>query len=75
MLKLGKISQEDHDEIIAISKTANNELFMPLLCVIPRVEVIPYYKKVEIKDKANPLSHEYILSDLPHELFDIIKIG
>lgn len=74
MLSTGKISREDYDEIIAISKTANIELFRPLLCVIPRIEVLPYYKKVEIKNKANPLSNEYILSDLPHELFDIIKI-
>lgn len=75
MLSLGKITSEAHAEIVAITKAANNELFRPLLCVIPRIEVIPYYKKVEIKDKANPLSHEYILSELPHELFDIIKIS
>jgi len=75
MLALGKISQEAHDEIITISKRATNEQFRPLLCVISRIEAVPYYKKVDIKDRANPLSYEYILSNLPQSAFDIIKIG
>jgi hypothetical protein len=75
MLKLGTITQEAHDEIITISKLASNEQFRPLLCVISRIEAVPYYQKVDIKNRANPLSHEYILSNLPHETFDIIKIG
>lgn len=75
MLKLGRITQESFDEIIAITKKATNEQFRPLLCVISRVEAIPYYQKVNVNDKANPLSHEYILSNLPHTIFDIIKIG
>lgn len=75
MLELSRITREAYEEIITISKKATNEQFRPLLCVISRIEAIPYYKKVEIKDRANPLSHEYILSDLPHTVFDIIKIG
>ncbi len=74
-LKAGKITQEQHDEIITISKKATNEQFRPLLCIIPRLEAVPFYQKVDIKDRANPLSHEYILSNIPHTLFDIIKIG
>lgn len=75
MLKLGKISQEIHDEIVVITKLATNEQFRPLLCIISRIEAVPYYQKVDIKDRANPLSHEYILSNLPQTAFDIIKIG
>ncbi|MFN4248244.1 MAG: hypothetical protein ACK4EY_11000 [Flavipsychrobacter sp.] len=75
MLKLGKITKEAHEEIITISKKATNEQFRPLLCIIPRLEAVPYYQKVDVKDRANPLSHEYILSNLPHSVFDIIKIG
>lgn len=75
MLKLGKITQEAYNEIVIISKVAPNEQFRPLLCIISRIEAIPYYQKVDIKSKANPLSHEYILSNLPHTTFDIIKIG
>ncbi|WET03848.1 hypothetical protein [Flavobacterium sp. YJ01] len=75
MFKLGKISQEQYEEIITITKFAKNEQFRPLLCVISRIEAVPYYQKVEIRAKANPLSHEYILSNLPQSAFDIIKIG
>ncbi|MEY0857579.1 hypothetical protein AB7239_07535 [Providencia alcalifaciens] len=75
MLKLGKIDQEKHDEIVYITKNAKDQHFRPLLCVISRLDAIPYYKKVNVKDRANPLSHEYILSDLPQSAFDIIRIG
>lgn len=75
MLKLGRITQEAHDEIVAITKLAKDQQFKPLLCVIPRLEAVPYYQKVNVKDRANPLSHEYILSDLPRSAFDIIRIG
>lgn len=75
MLRLSKITQDEHDEILHITKVAKDQLFRPLLCVIPRIEAVPYYKKVDVKDKANPLSHEYILSDLPQSAFDIIRIG
>ncbi len=75
LLRLGRITQESHDEIVTISKLATNEQFRPLLCIISRIEAIPYYEKVDIKNKANPLSHEYILSNLPQSAFDIIKIG
>ena len=75
MLKLGRIDADIHEEIVSISKLAVNEQFRPLLCIIPRIEAVQYYQKVDIKDRANPLSHEYILSDLPHEIFDIIKVG
>jgi hypothetical protein len=75
MLKLGNISVDEHKEIIAITKMAKNEQFRPLLCIIARIEAVPYYQKVDIKDRANPLSHEYILSNLPQTAFDIIKIG
>lgn len=75
MYRLGHITQEAHNEIVTITKIATNEQFRPLLCVISRIEAIPFYQKVEIKAKANPLSHEYILSNLPQSAFDIIKIG
>jgi hypothetical protein len=74
MLKLGKITQDIHDEIVTISKRATDQQFKPLLCVISRLEAVPFYKKVDIKDRANPLSSEYILSDLPQSAFDIIRI-
>lgn len=75
MFQNGNITEEEYQEIIAITKLATNEQFRPLLCIIPRIEALPFYKKVEIKAKANPLSYEYILAELPLSAFDIIKIG
>lgn len=75
MLRRGRINDDIHREIITISKTAQPQQFRPLLCVISRLEAVPFYKKVDIKDRANPLSHEYIVADLPQSAFDIIRIG
>lgn len=72
-MSLGNIDREQHDEIVEISNATDLNLFKPLLCVISRLEAVPYFKKVNIKDKANPLSHEYILSNLPETVFDIIR--
>jgi hypothetical protein len=75
MHALGKISEEDQREIHVIADKVPMHQFRPLLCVIPRVDAIPFYKKVDIKDRANPLSYEYIVSDLPQSAFDVIRIG
>jgi hypothetical protein len=75
MRKWGKISESQLREISVIAKKANNEQFRPLLCVISRIEAVPYYKAVDIGDKANPLSQEYILNDLPQSVFDVVSIG
>ncbi len=75
MAKRGKISAACKDEIIAISKTALPQQFRPLLCIIARMEAVPYFQEIPVKRKANPLSHEYILSDLPQSAFDVIRIG
>jgi len=75
MKNMGKISVDTYKEIIAISKLTPMHQFKPLLCVISRLEAIPYYKKVDVRDRANPLSHEYIVADLPQSAFDVIRIG
>ncbi len=75
MLKAGRITLEQKNEIVAISKKAPMHQFRPLLCVISRLEAVPFYKKVDIKNKANPLSHEYIVVDLPQSAFDVIRIA
>lgn len=75
MEKRGVISADERREIEIVSKKVALNQFRPLLCVIPRIEALPYYKRVEIDDRANPLSHEYILADLPQSAFDVIRIG
>ena len=63
------------NEIVLISEKVDRSQFKPLLCVISRIEAVPYYKRVEIGSRANPLSHEYIVADLPQSAFDVISIG
>lgn len=70
----GLITDVDLQDIIQISDLAQPQQFRPLLCVIPRENAIASYKKVEVKDKANPLSYECIVSDLPQSAFDIIRL-
>lgn len=69
------IDDDQRREIQAICKMAAPQQFRPLLCVISKVEAAPHYRKVDVKDRANPLSHEYILADLPQSAFDVIRIG
>lgn len=71
----GWINDDQYSQIIEISKRAQPHQFKPLLCVISRLEAVPYYQKVDIKKKANPMSHEYIVADLPQAAFDVIRIG
>jgi hypothetical protein len=75
MEKMGRITKDELSDIIAISKTAQPQQFKPILCVISRIEAVSYAQKVAIKNKANPLSHEYIVADLPQSAFDLIRIG
>ena len=75
MLKRGKISTDARDEIRAICKKATPEQFRPIMCVLPRTDIIPYIETVPVKSKANPLSQEFIVADVPTEAFDVIKFG
>ena len=74
MRSRGLITETDLQDIIQISELAQPQQFRPLLCIIPRQNALACYRKVDIKDKANPLSYECIVSDLPQTAFDIIRI-
>ncbi|WP_441235516.1 hypothetical protein [Bradyrhizobium sp. 930_D9_N1_4] len=75
MEKRGKITAAQAKEIRTICKLADREQFKPLMCIIPRLEAIPYSQTVDVKSKAHPLSQEYVVADLPHTAFDVIRIG
>ncbi len=75
MAKRGRITEDQKREIHAIGKAALPQQFRPLLCVISRIQAARYYQRVDVKDRANPLSHEYIVADLPQSAFDVIRIG
>ncbi|MBB4481046.1 hypothetical protein [Rhizobium etli] len=75
MLKRGKITVDARDEIRAICQRATPEHFRPVMCVLPRAEVLSYVQAVPVRARANPLSQEYIVADVPTGAFDVIKFG
>ena len=48
--------------------------FRPLLYVIPFVGVSHLLKEVSVSKRAHPLSQEYIIEELPTELFEAIEL-
>lgn len=75
MLERGVIDGGQYQEVIEIARRSPMQQFRPLLCIISRVEAASYHQIIDIKKKANPLSHEYIVADLPQSAFDVIRIG
>lgn len=75
MLKRERITLEQKNDILAICQRATPEHFRPILCVLPKSEMIPYTQAVPVKARANPLSQEYIVADVPTKAFDVIKFG
>ena len=73
-LRNGAILPAQHEEISAIIADALLSDFQPLLFVIPYAPVATMIKQVPIKDRAHPLSQEYILENLPRSGFDVLEI-
>lgn len=71
-LRIGVILPSAHEEISAIVTSAELADFHPLLYVIPYGLVTATLKQVPIKDRAHPLSQEYILENLPRASFDVL---
>lgn len=73
----GVISDAKKAEIFAIigdAKRRNIMKFMPLLYVIPFALVKNMVYRPTIKNRANSLSDEYIISDLPGNYFDALDL-
>jgi len=47
--------------------------FRPLLLIIPYAAVASLVSVVPPEDRAHPLSTEFIIADLPREVFDVIE--
>lgn len=73
----GIITDDQKNTIFAIiekAKEKNFRLFSPLLYIIPFAAVETIVEPVPIKDRANPLSDEFIIKDLPREFFDVVDL-
>ena len=73
-LKERIITEEDKDKINSIVDISSQADYKPLLYIIPYENVKSLLKEVDIKDKAHPMSEEYIIESLPGDLFDIIDL-
>lgn len=65
------ISEETRQEIEQIVNLAGNDQFKPLFMVIPYQKVKGIVTTAPVAAKANPLSQEFIITDLPRKYFDI----
>lgn len=70
----GIITAKEMNDILAIEAAAQSADFRPLLYVIPFVAVSHLLKEVPVSRRAHPLSQEYIIEELPTELFDAIEL-
>lgn len=70
----GIITDDELREIEEIAAAADCSDFRPLLYLIPFVGVSHLLKEVPISERAHPLSQEYIIEELPTELFDAIEL-
>jgi hypothetical protein len=70
----GIISDDDVAQISAIVDEAGIGDFYPLLYVIPFDPVAAMVTEVPVAQRAHPLSEEFVIADLPGDLFDVIRL-
>ncbi len=71
----GRINMKQAEEILSIVQQADISDFRPLLYVLPVTsELLPRIQVVPVKQRAHPLSEEFIISDLKSDEFDIITL-
>jgi hypothetical protein len=68
------ITDSEVSEIAAIVEEASAEDFHPLLYVIPFDSVAAIVREVPVTERAHPLSEEFIITDLPGDAFDVIRL-
>jgi|ERR1041384_219173 hypothetical protein len=71
-LAKGQINHEQREEIEKILEVTVASDYTPLIYVIPTHGIEKLVKKVEVSQRAHPLSPEFMIEDLPRSKFDII---
>jgi hypothetical protein len=74
-LQSGVITEAVFRDIGTIIDAAPLDYFRPLVYVIPISGVRELLEDVPVEDKANLLSEEYRISELPRAAFDIIEVS
>ena len=73
-LKAGIIGSMQYREILDIVKQSQLQDFAPLMFIIPHHNVAALLVPVPVKLRAHPLSEEYLLRNLPRDLFDAFEL-
>jgi len=71
---IGIITDVQEQEIFEIVDQSEIRDFRPLLYVLPFDNCAHLLKAVPIKDRAHPMSVEFIIEELPRNLFDVIEL-
>lgn len=71
---IGSISDQEVQEITEIVQAAEVTDFYPLLYVIPFEPISHLIKEVPVSRRAHPLSEEFLIEELPGDLFDLIRL-
>jgi hypothetical protein len=70
----GIITADQESEVIEIVNNSEIRDFRPLLYVMSYEAVRGLLRTVPVKDRAHPLSIEFIIEELPRNLFDVIEL-
>jgi hypothetical protein len=68
------ITAKRERDIVSSVERAEVRDFEPLLYVIPYGRVWRLVKEVPVRNRAHPLSREYVIESLPRRLFDVIRL-
>lgn len=70
----GIIKHEEYLEIQQIAAQAEMSKFGPLMLIIPVQPIASQFKRVGVRQRANPLSEEYIIENLLRQFFDAFEL-
>lgn len=70
----GAISKDEAQSITSIVEQAEVRDFEPMIYVMPYARVSRLLREVPVKERAHPLSQEYVIESLPRGLFDVIRL-
>jgi hypothetical protein len=73
-LNAGIINRQQYRDIVRTVKHAPLSAFAPLMFVIPVQPLAGRFVPASIRSRANPLSEEYIITDLPRDFFDAVEL-
>jgi hypothetical protein len=73
-LKAGVITRQRRDEIEEIVEDSHPREFRPVLLVMPYDAVRDRVVEASVRQRAHPMSIEYLVEQLPRDCFDMLEL-